>query len=260
MQEIEKTLADFINICAASLGIAEEMLAEPTVEGVAAVESTAAMESGAVLPLAYLIAEDAEVYADTAHSAISAISACTACRLCETRTLVVPGEGVENPLVMIIGEGPGADEDRTGRPFVGRAGQLLDKMIASIGLSREKNCFIANVVKCRPPGNRNPSQDEIDACFPYLQKQIVMLQPKIILCAGKISAQRLFDSSLGINAIRGSFSEYDTGIDGSAAIPLLATYHPSAVLRDESLKRPAWEDLKLLRSKLEEMGLGIGLL
>ena len=251
MQDIEKTLTDFIRISAAFLGIAED--AESA-------EGADITEDLTILPLAYRIAEDAEVYDDTGTSATSAISACSACRLCETRTLAVPGDGVENPLVMVVGEGPGADEDRTGRPFVGRAGQLLDKMLASIGLSREKNCFIANMVKCRPPGNRNPSQDEIAACFPYLQKQIELLKPKIILCAGKISAQRLFDSSLGMSAIRGNFSDFNTGIVGTSPIPLLATYHPSAVLREESLKRPAWEDLKMLRAKLEEMGLSFGLL
>jgi DNA polymerase len=157
---------------------------------------------------------------------------------------------------MVIGEGPGGDEDRAGRPFVGRAGQLLDKMLASVGLSRNKNCFIANMVKCRPPGNRDPALDEIAACFPYLERQINILRPKVILAAGRVAAQSLLRTSRGINALRGGFSEFELAVSGkteaaeAAVVSLLPTFHPSAILRDESLKRPAWEDLKLLRSRL----------
>jgi DNA polymerase len=191
------------------------------------------------------------------------IRACKACSLAPTRTFAVPGEGVERPLVMVIGEGPGADEDRAGRPFVGRAGQLLDRMLQSIGLSRDKNCFIANMVKCRPPGNRDPAPEEIAACFPYLQRQIALLRPRVILCAGRVAAQNLLRTTKGINALRGAFAEYRTDqTDGlnfdsdtsteETTIPVLCTFHPSALLRDESLKRPAWEDLKLLKAHLDE--------
>ena len=192
--------------------------------------------------------------ADDSLEAIAAeITACTRCGLCETRTNAVPGEGVTKPLVMVIGEGPGEDEDRSGRPFVGRAGQLLDRMLDSrgkIGLSRNTNCYIANIVKCRPPENRDPEPEEITACFPYLEGQIQILRPDLILCAGRVAAQKLLKTSKGINSLRGVFSEFYTV---GRVVPVLCTFHPSAILRDETLKRPAWEDLKLLRSKLNSL-------
>ena len=175
------------------------------------------------------------------------ISKCSACGLAATRTNTVPGEGVSHPFVMVIGEGPGADEDKTGKPFVGKAGQLLDRMLASIGLSREKNCYIANIVKCRPPGNRDPDPKETAACFPYLERQILLLKPLLILCVGRVAAQCLLNTSQGINALRGEFIELKIA---DTSVPVLPTFHPSALLRDESLKRPAWEDLKLLRTRL----------
>lgn len=168
---------------------------------------------------------------------------CQACRLCQGRHQAVPGEGFPRPLVMVIGEGPGADEDRTGRPFVGRAGQLLDKMLGAINLDRNTNCFIANLVKCRPPNNRDPEQDEITACAPFLHRQLALLKPRAILTVGRVPTQALLGSTEGISRLRGRFFEYQ-------GIPLLPTYHPSALLRDEGLKRPAWEDLKQLRAFL----------
>ena len=218
------------------------------------------------LPLAYQVNEDeAGEHSDFLNSNDSLetvamdITACKACALATTRTNTVPGEGANNPLVMIIGEGPGADEDRAGRPFVGKAGQLLDRMLESIGLSRNKNCFIANMVKCRPPGNRDPAAEETSACFPYLKRQITLLRPGIILCVGRIASQNLLGTSTGINALRGAFTEFKVGgaaelTDDDTVIPVLCTFHPSALLRDESLKRPAWEDLKLLKSRLDSMG------
>jgi DNA polymerase len=171
------------------------------------------------------------------------VRSCSACRLAETRVNAVPGEGAASPLVLIIGEGPGAEEDASGRPFVGPAGQLLDKMLASIGLDRRTNCFIANVVKCRPPRNRDPEPDEREACLGYLRRQIAELRPRAALCVGRIAAQALLSSGEGIGKLRGSWREFE-------GLPVLATYHPSALLRDESLKRPAWEDLKKLREFL----------
>jgi DNA polymerase len=171
------------------------------------------------------------------------VRACTRCRLASGRKNAVPGEGAERPLVMVVGEGPGADEDATGRPFVGRAGQLLDRMLASIGLSRGTNCFIANVVKCRPPNNRDPEADETAACSSFLERQIALLEPRMILTVGRIPTQKLLGTAEGIGRLRGRFVDY-------RGIPLLATYHPSALLRDDSLKRPAWEDLKLIRDAL----------
>lgn len=177
------------------------------------------------------------------------IARCSQCELCRNRTKTVPGFGSVNPVVMVIGEGPGADEDRSGLPFVGPAGQLLDKMLAAIRLSRHSNCFIGNIVKCRPPHNRDPKPEESAACVPFLHTQIDILKPKMILAVGRIAAQNLLQTSEGIGKLHGRFFSYRN-------IPLMSTYHPSALLRDESLKKPAWEDLKLFRSRLEESAPG----
>ena len=182
---------------------------------------------------------------DSLESVSQEVASCEACILARTRKNTVPGEGAKNPLVLVIGEGPGADEDATGRPFVGKAGQLLDKMLAAVGLSREDNCFIANLVKCRPPGNRDPEPGEVSACSHFLERQITLLKPKIILSVGRVPTQNLLGTTEGIGRLRGRFVDYQ-------GIPLLPTYHPSALLRDETLKRPAWEDLKLLKSRLDE--------
>jgi DNA polymerase len=189
--------------------------------------------------------------ADSLERVAADVKACGACELCKTRTNAVPGEGAEKPLVMVIGEGPGADEDAAGRPFVGRAGQLLDRMLDSrgrLGLSRARNCYIANVLKCRPPNNRDPLPAEAEACAPFLTRQIALLRPKIILCAGKVAANHLLGGEYprAIRDLRGRF--HDIG-----GIPMIATYHPSALLRNEDLKAPAWDDLRLLRSRLCEI-------
>ena len=238
-------------------------------------ESPAKSESDdfSSLPLAYQMDEDGEEPEDggtrdftrdgtndhtqgnTLEDIAAAIRSCNNCPLSAKRTHAVPGEGSGNPLVMVIGEGPGEEEDATGRPFVGRAGQLLDRMLASIGLSRDRNCYIANMVKCRPPGNRDPEPAEISACFHFLEKQIALLKPRVILCAGRVAAQNLLKTGKGINSLRGSFTEFriTTAAENGAeetVIPVLCTFHPSFILRDESMKRPAWEDLKLLKSRL----------
>lgn len=179
----------------------------------------------------------------------NAVRSCSACRLCETRTNAVPGEGPApgTPVpVLIVGEGPGADEDAQGRPFVGKAGQLLDKMLAAISLSRGTNCYIANVVKCRPPQNREPAPDEAAACRPFLDAQIDLIRPRAIIALGRTAAQNILSTTEGITRLRGRFFEY-------RGIPVLPTYHPSALLRDETLKRPAWEDLKRFRARLDEL-------
>jgi DNA polymerase len=176
-----------------------------------------------------------------------AVKTCTRCVLSSGRRRAVFGQGVLDPVVLVIGEGPGAEEDKQGLPFVGASGQLLDRMLASIGLFRDKNCYIANIVKCRPPNNREPSPDERAACMPYLRRQIALLKPRFILCAGRTAAQAMLDTSEGINKLRATIREFE-------GIPLVPTYHPSALLRDESLKRPAWEDLKRLRSLMESDG------
>ncbi|MDR0448771.1 MAG: uracil-DNA glycosylase [Treponema sp.] len=195
---------------------------------------------------------------DSLEAVARDIASCTSCGLCAGRANTVPGEGVMNPLVMVIGEGPGAEEDATGKPFVGRAGQLLDKILDSrgkIGLSRKTNCYIANVIKCRPPENRNPQPDEIAACVPFLVRQIKILKPPVILAAGNTALKTLLDSNEGITRLRGIFTQFRGTLfmDGEFNIPLLPTFHPSALLRDESLKIPVWEDMKTLRAKLCEL-------
>ncbi|MEI6388355.1 MAG: uracil-DNA glycosylase [Spirochaetota bacterium] len=174
-----------------------------------------------------------------------AVASCARCRLGSGRLHAAYGEGVIRPMVLVVGEGPGAEEDRLGRPFVGPAGQLLDRMLASIGLSRDTNCYIANIVKCRPPGNRDPATDEREACLPWLERQISVLGPGFILALGRVAAGTLLGSEEGIGRLRGKWFE-------RKGISLLATYHPSALLHDESLKRPAWEDLKALKFRLDD--------
>jgi DNA polymerase len=187
---------------------------------------------------------------DSLDQIAAEIKACRNCSLGNTRTNAAPGEGVSSPLVLVIGEGPGAEEDAQGRPFVGRAGQLLDRMLASIELSRNTNCFIANVVKCRPPNNRDPYPEETASCAHFLERQIALLNPKFILVAGRIAAQTLLKTTEPIGKLRGKFKEL---IVGGTAYPLLIVYHPAALLRNEDLKRPTWEDLKLLRLRIEEV-------
>ena len=182
----------------------------------------------------------------TLEEIASKIARCTRCSLARTRNNVVPGMGVENPDVLVIGEGPGYDEDKQGLPFVGKAGILLDKMLAAIGLDRKTNCYIANIVKCRPPQNRDPFPQEQDACFSFLEAQINILKPKMILCMGKISSNKMLNQKAPIGTLRGQIFEYNN-------IPLMVTYHPSALLRNEQLKRPAWDDLKMFKAKLDEI-------
>lgn len=177
------------------------------------------------------------------------VASCEQCGLCSGRTHTVPGEGVVDPLVMVIGEGPGADEDRSGRPFVGRAGQYLDKWLAAIQLSRTSNAFIGNVVKCRPPGNRDPLPEESLACRPYLDRQIEVIRPKAILAVGRIASQQLLGTETGIGRLRGGNYSYK-------GIPLIVTYHPSGVLRNPSLRQAVWDDLKRLRALLESGNAG----
>jgi uracil-DNA glycosylase family 4 len=172
------------------------------------------------------------------------VAACTLCALHLERRHTVAGEGAVDPLVMVIGEGPGADEDRCGRPFVGRAGQYLDRWLAAIALDRSSNCFISNIVKCRPPGNRDPLPEESAACLPYLKRQIEILEPKTILTLGRVATQILCGRSEGIGILRGQELDY-------LGIPVVPTYHPSAVLRNTDLRAAVWEDLKRLRRLLD---------
>jgi DNA polymerase len=170
------------------------------------------------------------------------IASCVKCGLCAGRKTSVPGEGSAHPPVLFVGEGPGEEEDRTGRPFVGAAGQYLDKWIPAIGLHRG-DCFIANVVKCRPPRNREPRPEEIAACLPYLERQISVVKPLTICCLGRIAAHTLLKTTASLGELRGKVHSW-------RGIPLVVTYHPSAVLRDNTLRKPVWEDLKVLKSLL----------
>jgi DNA polymerase len=174
------------------------------------------------------------------------MSDCRRCDLHESRTNVVFGEGNPRSDVMFIGEGPGADEDRTGRPFVGRAGALLTRIIQAMGLER-RDVYIANIVKCRPPGNRDPEPDEISECLPYLESQIDIIEPKMICALGRVAAQTLVKDRRGISVLRGSFFEY-------RGIRLMPTFHPAACLRQPANKRLVWEDIKKV---MKELGLPI---
>lgn len=176
-----------------------------------------------------------------------ACAACRRCGLCETRRNVVIGDGARESRVLLIGEGPGEQEDLQGRAFVGPAGQLLDRMLACIGLDRGQ-VYIANVVKCRPPRNRDPLPEEQAACLPYLRAQVRLIRPQVIVCLGRIAAQTVIRPDFRITREHGQWVE-------RKGYWLTATYHPSALLRDPSKKRDAYEDLKKLKSKLEELGI-----
>lgn len=173
---------------------------------------------------------------------------CQRCALCETRHNVVFGIGNRKADVLFVGEGPGEQEDLKGEPFVGPAGQLLDDMLSIIDLDRNTNCYIANIVKCRPPRNRDPLETEQDACFGYLQEQINLIQPKILICLGRIAAMRMIRSDYRITREHGQWVEKD-------GIWMTATLHPSALLRDPSKRPDSFDDLMSIRRKMQELGL-----
>jgi DNA polymerase len=173
------------------------------------------------------------------------VAACTACELHRSRTQTVFGVGNQHADWLIIGEAPGAEEDRQGEPFVGRAGQLLNSMLRAIGLPREQ-VYIANILKCRPPGNRDPKPEEAQCCTPFLHRQIALLKPKVILVVGRIAAQNLLDTDAPLARLRGQLHRY-----GPLATPLVVTYHPAYLLRSPGEKRKAWVDLRFARAVLE---------
>jgi DNA polymerase len=170
------------------------------------------------------------------------IGPCSRCKLCEARKNVVFGVGDPKAELMFVGEGPGADEDEQGIPFVGRAGKLLTDMIAAMKMTRDE-VYIANIVKCRPPGNRNPEPDEIATCIPFLLKQISLVRPKVVVCLGKIASQALLNSQIPITKLRGRFQD----MNGTAVMP---TYHPAFLLRNPPMKKFVWEDLQQVMKKL----------
>ncbi|KGG79506.1 DNA polymerase [Caloranaerobacter azorensis H53214] len=172
---------------------------------------------------------------------------CKKCRLHKTRTKLVFGEGNENADIMFVGEGPGFYEDKSGRPFVGAAGKLLTKMLNAININREE-IYITNIVKCRPPNNRNPLEDESEVCLEYLRWQVKIIQPKMIVCLGAVSARNIIDKNFSVSKDRGRWIKKGNFF-------IIATYHPAALLRDESKKRAAWEDFKSIRNKAEELNI-----
>lgn len=171
------------------------------------------------------------------------VVACTACGLCDGRRHAVFGQGATPTRWLVVGEAPGEQEDRQGHPFVGRSGQLLDAMLAAVGMSRETDVFITNVIKCRPPGNRNPKPEEIAACSPYLMRQIALLKPERILVLGRFAAQTLLGTDATIGSLRGRVHALKT--DEGVEIPVIVSYHPAYLLRSPSEKARAWQDLKL---------------
>jgi DNA polymerase len=175
-----------------------------------------------------------------------AVPGCTACGLHKTRTQTVFGVGDENADWMLIGEAPGAEEDRLGEPFVGQAGKLLDNMLAALGLKRGENVYIANVLKCRPPGNRNPEPEEVACCSPFLQRQIELVKPKLVLAMGRFAAQTLLATDASIASLRGRVHAY-------AGVPLIVTYHPAYLLRNLPDKAKAWADLVFAKKTIEAL-------
>ena len=172
--------------------------------------------------------------------------ACTRCELCATRTNVVFGQGVPDAEVLFVGEGPGQSEDEQGLPFVGRSGQLLDKYLFAIDLDRSKNCYIANIVKCRPPHNRDPLPTESEACMPWLREQFKLLQPKIVVCLGRIAAQQMIGKDFSVTRDHGKFFDKQGTL-------FMATLHPAALLRNPKSKISAFEDFVALREKIEQV-------
>ena len=173
---------------------------------------------------------------------------CTGCGLCETRHNVVFGVGKRDADILFVGEGPGEQEDLQGQPFVGPAGKLLDDMLSIVDLDRNENCYIANIVKCRPPKNRDPMETEQEACIGYLRNQVSLIRPKIIVCLGRIAAKKLIDDGFRITRQHGQWFR-------RGAFWMMATYHPSALLRDVSKRPEAFDDLMALRQKIRELNI-----
>ncbi len=180
------------------------------------------------------------------------VAACTACSLCKTRNKPVPGVGDVHARWLFVGEGPGAEEDRKGEPFVGQAGHLLDQMLAALGMKRGDDVYIANVLKCRPPNNREPTPQEADACRPYLERQIALIQPKIIVALGRSAAKLLLNTDASIASLRGRVHRYRD-------VPLMVTYHPAYLLRSPADKAKSWEDLVFTKRHLESVSASRGM-
>jgi len=211
-----------------------------TVEQALETDSLAAIESDSMLPATPTLSEF-----DSVEHHCGAISQCQKCPLGATRTKFVYGVGNPNADVMFVGEAPGRDEDLKGEPFVGRAGQLLDKIISAIEFQRSE-VYIANILKCRPPNNRDPQPAEMEQCFPYLKQQIALIKPKVMCALGRIAAQALLDTKTPLGKLRGKWHVYE-------GVPLIVTYHPAALLRNPQWKRGTWEDVQTLRARYDEL-------
>jgi len=194
-------------------------------------------------PSGDLFAADPVQQTRTLPDIAALVADCTKCKLCEARTNTVPGEGPSDARLVVVGEGPGRTEDETGRPFVGKAGELLTKILGAIDFPREQ-VFICNVVKCRPPENRLPQYDEIAACVPYLFRQIELLKPAVILAMGGTAAQTLLNTKQSLGALRNQVHRF-------RGIPVIVTYHPAALLRNPNWKRPTWDDVRIARRILD---------
>lgn len=212
---------------------ARRVAAEPSVRAPRPVSTTAS---------APVLVKEPIGMSETLKSIADRVAACRRCGLCATRTNTVPGQGHESPEIMFVGEGPGADEDAQGLAFVGRAGKLLTQMIEAMGYQREE-VWIGNIVKCRPPNNRKPTLDEMNACMPYLKEQIAFLKPKVIVCLGATAVQGLLSDMTGITKLRGQWRTFE-GID------TMPTFHPAYLLRNPPAKREVWIDLKTVLEKL----------
>jgi DNA polymerase len=210
----------------------------------------------AAMPMVSAVASVTAIPVVTATPALSAadesrwetlqsqVRGCTRCALCESRTQTVFGVGNRQAQLMVVGEAPGQDEDLQGEPFVGRAGQLLNSMLRAMGNPRD-TVYIANILKCRPPNNRNPNPTEVSSCLPYLQEQIDLVKPRLILAVGGIAAQNLLATDVSVGRLRGLVHRF-----GAGATPLIVTYHPAYLLRSPGEKRKAWTDLKFARAEL----------
>ncbi len=219
----------------------DELVAAARQAGAGAPEGSGSQEGGAEEG-----AKEAAARAAALGAMAEVVAACRHCRLCEGRQKTVFGSGDPNADLMFIGEGPGAEEDRQGLPFVGRAGELLTRIIEAIGMTRDQ-VYIANIVKCRPPGNRDPQPDEVAACRSYLERQVALVRPRLLVALGRIAAQTLLGNDLPIGRMRGQWFEV-------LGVPLMVTYHPAALLRNPALKRPTWEDMQQVRDRLQAAG------
>ena len=195
-----------------------------------------------VLPPSSLLGDEISEL-PTLDAVAAVVRGCRRCPLCEGRTHAVPGEGDPGARLVVVGEGPGQTEDETGRPFVGRAGELLDKILASIEIPRS-SAYILNIVKCRPPQNRTPLPDEMAACIPYLHRQLALIGPKVILAAGSTAAAGLLQSKKSLGQLRGQVHRY-------GSVPVVVTYHPAALLRNPNWKKPTWDDVRIARQLLD---------